>query len=135
MVEPEHPQPEGNHGHERTDAPTRVVMAFALGLIVVAIIIHFLTAGLFKVLNAEKRPGPTISPLSPPRELPPAPRLEVFPQIELGHLQQREDRYLYHYSWVDKQKGIVRIPIDRAIDLVAQQGVPGGVNESSTPTR
>jgi hypothetical protein len=36
----------------------------------------------------------------------------------------REDAQLYSYGWVDKNAGIAHIPIQRAIELTAQKGLP-----------
>jgi hypothetical protein len=50
------------------------------------------------------------------------------PQVASGEalkaLRATEDAALTTYGWVDKNKGIVRIPIDRAIDLLLQRGLP-----------
>ncbi len=37
---------------------------------------------------------------------------------------QREDLLLDNYSWVDQSQGKVRIPIERAMELIAQRGLP-----------
>jgi hypothetical protein len=39
-------------------------------------------------------------------------------------MRVREDHVLNSYAWVDKQAGIVRVPIDRAIDMLAAKGLP-----------
>lgn len=55
----------------------------------------------------------------------PTPRLQVDDGNEdLAELHERENLLLDHYSWVDKSKGQVRIPIERAMELIAQQGLP-----------
>lgn len=56
--------------------------------------------------------------------LPPEPRLEVDPLRNLTSLRAKEEGLLQHYAWVDEQKGIVRIPIERAMELVAQRSLP-----------
>ena len=43
---------------------------------------------------------------------------------DVADLHAREDLLLEHYSWVDQSQGKVRIPIDRAIHLLAQRGLP-----------
>jgi hypothetical protein len=50
----------------------------------------------------------------------PAPREQPAPQVDLDALRAREDRELTTYGWVDRSNGIVRIPIDRAMQLVLQ---------------
>jgi hypothetical protein len=44
--------------------------------------------------------------------------------MELQQVRTRENVLLHQYAWIDKDKGIVRIPIERAIDLIAQRGLP-----------
>ena len=39
-------------------------------------------------------------------------------------LRREEERLLDHYEWVDKNAGIVRMPIERAIDVLAAKGLP-----------
>jgi hypothetical protein len=59
-----------------------------------------------------------------PAPLPPAPMLQVKPREELKELRAEEDRILSSYGWVDPANGIVRIPIDRAMKLVLERGLP-----------
>ena len=52
------------------------------------------------------------------------PSPEVAPDAALKQLRATEDALLTTYGWVDRPNGIVHIPIDRAIDLIAQHGLP-----------
>jgi hypothetical protein len=55
----------------------------------------------------------------------PTPRLETDDgNQDLTDLHGREDLLLEHYSWIDRGKGTVRIPIERAMELIAQRGLP-----------
>lgn len=56
--------------------------------------------------------------------LPPEPRLQPHPPEDLKALRTREDWQLNHYSWIDQSKGVVAIPIDQAINILAQRGIP-----------
>ena len=55
----------------------------------------------------------------------PAPRLQERSDLDLQDVRAREDRILNTYGWVDKSRGIVRIPVDEAMKLVAEQGLGG----------
>jgi hypothetical protein len=55
---------------------------------------------------------------------PPAPRIQASPRQDLAQFRVYEDSILNHYGWVDKQKRIVYIPIDRAMQIIAQRGIP-----------
>ncbi len=55
----------------------------------------------------------------------PQPRLQIDDgNQEIADLHAKEDLLLENYSWVDKSQGKVRIPIERAMELVAEQGLP-----------
>jgi hypothetical protein len=69
------------------------------------------------------------SPLPLPIEargnpLPPEPRLQPSPHNDLMKMRAREDWELSHYFWIDKTKGKIAIPIERAMDIVAARGIP-----------
>lgn len=57
-------------------------------------------------------------------KLPPEPRLQPSPTADLHELKAREDDVLNHYRWIDRSKGIVGIPIEKAIQLTAERGIP-----------
>lgn len=61
---------------------------------------------------------------------PPQPRLQVAPADDLHALWNAEDAELTSYGWADRPNGAVRIPIARAMDLIARRGIPGW----NTPT-
>jgi hypothetical protein len=56
--------------------------------------------------------------------LPPEPRLQAAPRKDLQRLRERANWELGHYYWVDKSKGKVAIPIERAMDILAARGIP-----------
>ena len=58
------------------------------------------------------------------RPLPPPPRLQTYPFTDITALRTEEHKLLEEYAWVDKNAGVVRIPIERAIDVLAARGLP-----------
>ena len=62
--------------------------------------------------------------LSNPRKEPPEPRLQKDPAMDLQQFRAGEEAVLHSYGWVDPEKGIVRIPVERAMELVAKEGLP-----------
>jgi hypothetical protein len=54
----------------------------------------------------------------------PEPRLERNERIEINDFRLKEEQTLNSYGWVDEKSGVVRIPIDRAMQLLAQRGLP-----------
>jgi hypothetical protein len=69
------------------------------------------------------------------RALPPLPRLQSAPIGDLRDMRAAEDQILTGYGWVDQPHGVVRIPIDRAMDLLAQRGLPVRQNAPQTDSR
>jgi hypothetical protein len=80
------------------------------------------------VVLARYRPQPVTAeyPLAAEslRRLPPEPRLQTDPRDDLEHLRETEDRVLESYGWVDRDAGVVRIPIDQAMRLAVERGLP-----------
>ena len=54
----------------------------------------------------------------------PSPQLEIDERGQLDQIRIDEAQTLSTYDWVDQKAGTVRIPIDRAMDLIAQRGLP-----------
>ena len=112
-------------GYEPENLDTKPVLigALALGLLVVLSMV--LCAWFFGALEglAGER-DEILSPLIAERVLPPHPQLQVNPNLDVANLRNRENFLLNGYSWVDKNSGLARIPIGRAIDIVAKEGLP-----------
>ncbi len=102
-------------------------MGFAAALIVVAIVIHLAVWLLFRFFDARETRRQVIDyPLAVQQEnrVPPEPRLQTNPREDLQELRAAEQEVLTTYGWVDKNAGIVRIPIEEAIKLTLQKGLP-----------
>jgi cell division protein FtsN len=112
-------------GHEIRDINVRAVAWFAFGLIVAAIFIHFALAAVF-VFFKQKHPSPEAPSrvVIQPQVIAPQPRLQIDAPADLAHFRQWEEEKLNSYGWIDKKRGIARIPIERAMDLIAERGLP-----------
>lgn len=98
--------------------------AFLLVLLAVALVSM---GALFRFLRREiARNQPPAPPLAASQEtpLPPEPRLEGPPGLELQALRTREDAVLATWGWVDRTKGIAEVPVYRAIEIVLEKGLP-----------
>lgn len=113
--------------HETRDISTRVVIVFGVSLVVGAVLVH-LAIWLLYVLygNMQTRAYPRQYPMAQvgPPPLPPAPRLQTQPREELKNMRAEEDRYLNSYGWADPARGAVHLPIERAMEVLLQQGLP-----------
>jgi hypothetical protein len=110
--------------HETRDANIRSLLIFAAGLAGTLVLLFFLMARVFHYFGATQSLGPPASPFADARSLPPQPRLQVDPRRELEQLRGNEDERLHSYGWVDRDAGVVHIPIERAMDMVAEKGLP-----------
>jgi len=127
LPHPAHPRDDSGVHHETTDVDIGGVLLFAAGLFVVAVIVHLLVWVLFGYLSGrETRLGAREHPLALTREtqLPPEPRLQIHPREDLRDLRAHEDEVLTSYGWVNKNTGVVRIPIEEAMKIVVQKGLP-----------
>jgi len=135
-------------GYEPTDVRVTGILVFLVSLFIFVGVCGVVTIGMGHLINAwmNKEDGPTSKwaktveirdlgnlPNSPDMQKKVAELTQTFPTPRLqtddgnedvADLHQREDLLLDHYSWVDQSKGKVRIPIERAMELIAQRGLP-----------
>lgn len=115
----------GLGGYETRDITPRAVALFGAGLAVALIAALLATYVFFAALERYHADRQTAdSPLAHRREIPAAPRLQVDGSRELRELRAAEEEALSGYAWIDEKNGIVRIPIERAIDLLVKRGLP-----------
>jgi hypothetical protein len=109
-------------GHEVKDLEPRNIALFGAVLAVVLIVV---AAGNFLFLKYGRiryaAPQVALAPATRARERSPQPRLQVRGYDELKEMRAAEERVLHGYAWVDREKGIVRIPIEQAMELLAEK--------------
>ena len=113
--------------HETSDINIHGVLIFGAGLAFGTVFIGFLVWLLFVYFDA--RATSTAAPQFPlaasqTGRVPPEPRLQTAPRQDLLDLRAKEDELLRSYGWVDKSAGVVRIPIEQAMKLVVERGLP-----------
>ena len=124
----------GNHDHERKDVDVPALFSVAFLLLLLCIGIFIVVTLMMRYFNAHE-PAVTAGQANIPAtraEKFPRPRLEVKPGATLAELRAAEDADLNSYGWVDRNAGTVRIPIDRAIQLILDRGLPD-VGAGKTP--
>jgi hypothetical protein len=125
MAEPNVPSKTIEAGHELSDLSPKNIAVFAASLAVTIIVVLWICYQLFQhYFTVSRKTEVPPSPLSYTREPTPEPHLLVVPGQELKATRAAEDSMLNSYAWVDREKGVVRIPIQRAIDILAQRGLP-----------
>ncbi|HEV8713061.1 MAG TPA: hypothetical protein VGX03_09560 [Candidatus Binatia bacterium] len=114
--------------HERSDVSVFVILVFGIGLLVSALVISLLIWWLFNSFAARAarsdRPLPTLAPRATGEPVPPEPRLQVSPSQDLREMRAAEDAILNSYGWADQPTGVVRVPVEQAMQVLAQRGLP-----------
>jgi hypothetical protein len=121
-------------GHERKDADAPALFLIVLALLVSLALIFAVAAGLlryFKFYQAAKTNAAADIPVARTAEFP-QPRLEIQPGANLATLRAAEEADLNSYGWIDRSSGRVRIPIDQAMRLILERGLPD-VGAGQTP--
>jgi len=140
-----------NHGHsghgvefEHGDLSSRGVFGFMIGLVVAGVIIYFIIDGMYSFLDKyEQKQMTTSSPLVTKQEAAAvgerrvtqdyvedkfkgnnAPLLEVDERDQMHKFVMDQEKQLNSYGWVDEKAGVAHIPIERAMELTVQRGLP-----------
>ncbi len=112
----------------------KVAVSFAI-LAVVTIVSALVALGTWKAWESKRSSSAVaVLPVAEERALPALPRLQPTPPIDLKALRDYEKSKLNEYVWIDKQAQIVQIPIERAMEIVAEKGLPHG-REAHVPTQ
>jgi hypothetical protein len=143
-----HENPTEQESFEHQDLKPAGIVYFFLTLVVVTVLCMFGLKGLYAYLDRrEKASQPEVNPLvakvpedtrnvAPgyPQTAFPSPKLEEDERGQLNGIRMEEEKTLYSYGWVDEKAGTVRIPIEHAMDLLVQRGLPvrpqGAANDS-----
>jgi hypothetical protein len=131
---------------EREDLAAKPVILFLVGLTVGCLLVALMLKGMYSYLDAhENRRQPALNPLVQqtrtdtrlvtPGDVTkfPQPRLETDEPREITTFRTQEEQTLHSYGWVDQSAGVVRIPIDRAMELLAQRGLPTRPQTGTVP--
>lgn len=113
-------------GYEHTDASVWAIVKFGIWLAIAAILVHIGLAVFFAGLveRSKETAAPQYPLASATPELPPEPRLQQFPQVDMYKFRLAENQQLHTYGWVSRRAGTVHIPIDVAKELLVTRGLP-----------
>ena len=113
-----HPGHVPGPGYETRDASVPSLLSFGVGLIIAIVVIQLLMLGFYHRFVKER-----------PKEVAEKATENLYQQLR--DLHRNEAEALGSYGWVDRKEGVVRIPIERAIDVVAEKGVRFGKGPKS----
>ena len=126
--EDDFPERNPSVAHDRGEEDVKTVSGFGIGLALGIVVVVFAMWGLFEWFYArEDQASPVVAPAilsETKQQLPPEPRLQAQPRLDLQALHEGEDQVLTTYAWIDPDRGIARIPIAEAIKIVAAKGLP-----------
>jgi hypothetical protein len=113
-------------GYEVRDADVKAILWFGLILAVVLVVVAVIIGLLYGFLGIRyvERASPPPPLLEEAQGLPPQPRLQRDPVEDMEQMQAENEAVLNSYGWVDEEAGIVHIPIERAMELTLERGLP-----------
>ena len=107
--------------YERRDLDSRMVVRFGVGLIG-ALFLSFIIVKGFAMFMGGGSPG--AGRLVPPHSEIAGPRLQANAPEDLAEFRQAEEARLHGYGWVDRPAGVIHLPIERAMELTVERGLP-----------
>jgi hypothetical protein len=115
------------HVHEGSDVSIKGLGIFLAALAITMIVTGVLMVGLFDIFleeaeEADVSPSPLAESGEPPA--PPGPLLQVAERLDLRLHREAQEKLIQEPAWIDRDRGVVRIPIERAIELTAERGFP-----------
>lgn len=126
--------PVDGSSYEHTDADARSIVHFGVWLTVIAVATHILLggafAGLISFANETDEPRYPLA-AGRPAPKPPEPVLQQYPDREMTAFRAEDAGALQGYGWVDREAGRVHIPIDEAIRLTLERGLPSRVPDEA----
>ena len=108
-------------GYEVSDARVTPLVIFVVILVLITVGVMGASSWILNGLEASREPEPEVHPLAAERQVPPAPRLQDVPSKDIAEHRAIQGKLLGEYEWIDREQGIVRIPIERAMELVAER--------------
>lgn len=114
-----------HEGYEKRDVDIRAILWLGASIMLTMLVGGLVVAGLMNYFRADiKSRDPIASPLADLDQVPPLPHLQASPNHEYREFRVEQEAALNSYGWIDKQAGVVRIPVGRAIDLLLERGLP-----------
>jgi len=122
-----HGAPDAGGGPADHELDFRGILGFVGGLTAVTLVVMGLMWGvtvLFKGSLARRDPAPPALAEAREARVPPGPNLQPNPTADLASFRAAEEAELATWAWVDQEKGAARVPVERALEIVASRGLP-----------
>lgn len=123
-----------DHVHEESDVAIRPLATFLVSLVGALVVVALLMMWMFDWFMATTNIDLTTKPVIPvPEEEFTAPVLQVSPRRDLELFRASEAKLLNSTEWINREQGVVRIPIEQAVEIVAEKGFPNWPAAEVTP--
>ena len=133
--------------YEHTGVDLRPILQFGGGLLLLGIVAFTLLWGLLSIFrhqDASRQAPPRVLARGEEERLPPEPRLQIAPgsktalktpDYEMKEVEEQWHSDLNSYGWINRNAGVVRIPVDEAEKILLQRGIPTTVTVSNAETQ
>ena len=128
-TQPEYDACDTQHGYDERDMKFKAVGLtigiLVLGVLATVLLMHWLIG--YRDEQHHLIESPLFHLPSPAYDTTarfPEPRLQAEPRRELRQFREQEDHWLGTYGWTDKSAGLIRVPIEQAMELLLQRGLP-----------
>ncbi len=109
-------------GYEHHDARVRNLLFIGVAILLAMLASCAAVAGLVWYLDSQQQTY--VTPVEASDQVPPKPRLEAHPSANGARVVAEARQSLLHYGWVDRDAGLARIPVERAMSILADSGWP-----------
>jgi len=128
---------QGHGGYEKTDAHAGDTYRAGLTILGTMVVTALVVVPMYRFLARrearEQKPAATVLKADPNAGIAAVPRLVTSEPAVLAEFRAQEDAFLTSYGWVETDKAIARMPIDAAMKLVAERGLPKFPGPEPTP--
>jgi hypothetical protein len=113
-------------GYEKRDVSLPTLFKWMIFLFIFVIVCAVISWGVYVMFLPRGRDRLALEPLTPGQRRPPSPVIQAYPRVEMRQFRAEENATVVSYGWAKKEKGEVRVPVDRAVEMLAERGLPTG---------
>jgi len=111
-------------GYEQRDIDVPAILRPAVGLLLVTVFTFVAMHWTIRLFEWRDRAAEADLATRWTPDPPPEPHLQTKPPADLARMRAEENAALHRYEWVDRRAGVARIPVERAIEILAERGLP-----------
>jgi hypothetical protein len=113
-------------GYEKRDVSLPTLTKWVIFLFIFVIVCSAIAWVVYVMFLPRGRDPLALAPLTPGQRRPPSPVVQAYPRVEMRQFRAQENAAVASYGWANKERGEVRIPVGRALEMLAERGLPTG---------